>query len=124
MGSLSNVRSIGAQVQHPDEKTLFVTPTVTAQTTYMTPSDKHVVVTIATAITHIVMLPPVGECAGEIYTIRVPDVGTSCTVVAYGDGSSLDDAVDWTDFGFDADHDNCALLSDGYKWIVLALDEN
>lgn len=124
MGLERNQRVIGDRLQHQSERTLFISPDTDGQITKMTPSNKAVIVNIASAISHTVMLPPVSECAGEFYSVRVPDAGSGCTVVAYGDGSSLDDAVDWTDLVLDADNDNCLLYSDGYKWFVVVLDEN
>lgn len=121
MGQARNQRVIGDGLQAQSERTLFITPTVTALETQMTPSDKAVIVTIATAITHKVKLPPVGEAMGEIYTIRVPDAGNGLTIEAYGDGS-VDDAVDWTDLVAGDDNDFAVLLSDGYKWFVLVSD--
>lgn len=113
-------RDMGNKLQHSSDLVKFITPTVTSQTTQLTNSDRAVIVTIATAIDHTIYLPPVGECIGEIYTFRCPDAGSGCTVKDYGDL----DSVDWTDIALDADGDNAVVISDGFKWIVLALDEN
>lgn len=98
---------------------LFVTPTVTAQTTQMTVYNKVVAVTTATAITHIIMLPPVSECAGEIYVVRADDVGTSLTIKAYGDGT-LFDALAWANIVMSTDDDYWIGLSDGTRWHTIA----
>ncbi|MCP4392861.1 MAG: hypothetical protein GY804_01105 [Alphaproteobacteria bacterium] len=117
---------IADEIQDLSELTKHInvngTDYLTTETYQMTQKDRFVIVDADSTYTHNIMLPPVGESAGKIFTIRVPDSGGDVTIVAYGDGSSLDDAEDWTDLVCGSDADYAVLYSDGFKWYILDSD--
>ena len=87
---------------------------VTAAAT-LTPVDRVVeaTATAAWAIT----LPPVSECAGQVYTIHA-EISSSGAVTV----QDQNDSIDWTDRLLDADLDGVCLFSDGRKWWVICND--
>ena len=116
---LSNQRRTANQLLQQSEKTNFLTLTSTTVEN-LSVEDKVNVVTVTGSVNAVLMLPPVSEMMGEIISIRGNGLANQVTVVAYGDGGSLDDAVDWTDLVLTADDDFVVLYSDGYKWFILA----
>lgn len=109
-----------------NELQIYVDGTIlaTAQTTQLLPHQRNVNIDLDSTYTHTIKLPSVGQCVGKIFSFYAFDAGGGCAITSYGDAGSIDDAEDWTDIALDADNDNCALISTGRKWIVLALDEN
>lgn len=98
---------IGPQM---DTKNQDAVKRVSAATT-LKPAERVVLITNGT---YTINLPPVAECAGNIYTLRQLDAGTDSVTV-----DDNGDSVDWTNITINAQHDMVALYSDGLMWVVL-----
>ena len=87
-----------------------------ASTYTMKASEHHLIVNSGhTDNTMTVTLPPVNECAGQIYYIGAPlgDTGNTTTVE-----DNNGDAA-FSDLTMDADDDHTLLYSTGSRWLVI-----